>query len=151
MKLFLLNIGEILIDEIDVPIALSCTWSLNGWGYIQGKSNKYRDKYLHKIIAERMGLNVSKLTDHKDLNKFNNQRFNLREATKSQNLRNRNAQSNNKSGFKGVSWCKVKRKWRATIYAGGKHINLGYFDDPEEAHEVYCKAAIKYFGEFARW
>ena len=29
MKLFLLNIGEILIDEIDVPIALSGTWKLN--------------------------------------------------------------------------------------------------------------------------
>jgi hypothetical protein len=36
------------------------------------------------------------------------------------------------------------------IKVNKKHIHLGYFVDPKAAHDAYIKAAIKYFGEFAR-
>jgi hypothetical protein len=32
----------------------------------------------------------------------------------------------------------------------GKRIFLGRFARPEEAHDVYIKAAERYFGQFAR-
>jgi len=152
MKWFILPAGIwILIDKIDIPIIQSSSWRLNGWRYIQATSGRYKGKFLHKIIAKRMGLDVLKFTDHKDRNLLNNQRLNLREATKSQNMRNRKIHSNNKSGYKGVSWNKLMQKWQATILVNAKVIHLGYFDNPKDAYIAYCQAADQYFGEFARY
>ena len=147
MKLFLLNIGEILIDEIDVSIALSGTWSLNGNNYVRGSSGKYRGRYLHDIIAERMGLDLSNHIDHEDGNTLNNQRLNLRTATYSQNAANSKIRITNKSGFKGV--CTMRDKYQAMITVDSKLKYLGTFDTPQEAHEAYKEAADKYFGEFS--
>ena len=49
--------------------------------------------------------------------------------------------SNNKSGFRGVSFHNQSGKWRATIYINRKQKHLGLFDSPEEAHAVYVAAA----------
>jgi len=43
------------------------------------------------------------------------------------------------SQFKGVSWCKKKRKWRATIHMNSKCIHIGYFSDETVAYEEYLK------------
>lgn len=40
-------------------------------------------------------------------------------------------------------------RWLAQINVNKKKIHLGYFSTPEEAHEVYKKAALEHFGEFA--
>lgn len=150
MKFFILGIGEILIDRIDIPIVQSCTWRLAGLGYIYGSSGKYDGQYLHRVIAEKAGLDMTNLIDHKDMNRLNNQRDNLRPATHSQNKANRNAQVNSKSGIKGVSYSSERNKWCAYIMVNGKTTNLGRFDTIEEASEVRRKAEIKHFGEFAR-
>ena len=60
-----------------------------------------------------MGLDMTNLIDHKDMNRLNNQRLNLRPATHSQNKANRNAQVNSKSGIKGVSYSSKRNKWCA--------------------------------------
>ena len=87
--------------------------------------------------------------DHRDEKKANNQRYNLRLATPSQNQCNIGRQSNNTSGFKGVSWHKKNRLWHARIKIGGKCKSLGYFRTPEAAHAAYCSAAAEIHGEFA--
>jgi hypothetical protein len=88
--------------------------------------------------------------DHKDGEKNNNKIGNLREATKSQNQFNRKAAKRNRTGFKGVSWCNTRNKWRATIVAHGVWKNLGVFERPEDAHAAYRDAALELHGEFAR-
>ena len=88
--------------------------------------------------------------DHVDTNPFHNAWTNLRSATQSQNLANRGANSTNTSGYKGVTWCKLYRKWVARITVNYKNLNLGYFDNPQEAHAAYCQAATRIFGAFAR-
>ena len=43
------------------------------------------------------------------------------------------AQANSKSGIRGVTWFKPKRKWRATVVHHGKQYGGGYFNDIEDA------------------
>ncbi len=88
--------------------------------------------------------------DHIDMNRTNNRIENLRLATTAQNRQNSRKQRNNKSGFKGVSWCTREKKWRAQIMTNGKFKSLGYYDTAQEAHVVYCNAAITHHGVFAR-
>jgi hypothetical protein len=88
--------------------------------------------------------------DHIDGDGLNNRLGNLRAATRTQNLANRRRHKNNTSGFKGVSFHKRERRFRAKIQVGGKTQNLGSFDTAESAHAAYCAAAEKTHGAFAR-
>jgi hypothetical protein len=105
--------------------------------------------YMHIIIAKRMNLNVDKTIDHVDRNRLNNKRDNIRLATATQNHANVNIQSNNTSGYKGVSFYSRYNKWEAYITVKQKKIRLGYFDDIIEAAQTYDRAAKHHFGEFA--
>jgi hypothetical protein len=63
----------------------------------------------------------------------------------------RKAQSNNLSGFRGVSeWGKNGRRWQARINVAGKRFKIGVYDSPEEAAAAYADTARRLFGEFAR-
>lgn len=52
----------------------------------------------------------------------------------------------NTSGFVGVSWCKVTKKWRTFISVKGKLCLLGYFRKKEDAVFVRALAFDKYYG-----
>ena len=87
--------------------------------------------------------------DHKDTDRRNNRRGNLRICTVAQNVRNSGLRRDNTSGLKGVSWVNKYQKWIARIANQGQKIHLGYFDDPDKAYAAYCKAALELHGEFA--
>jgi hypothetical protein len=87
--------------------------------------------------------------DHINQCKTDNRIANLREATRSQNQRNRGAARNNALGIKGVHWVKERDKYCAQIQVEGKNRNLGHYETAEEAYAVYCRAAEKLHGEFA--
>lgn len=115
---------------------------------------KQKTLLMHRVIMERVlgrQIESSELIDHVDLNPLNNTRKNLRLADFSQNGRNITAHHRNKAGLKGVHFVKHANRYRSQITIHHKRIHLGYFDTPEEAHEAYKQAAIKYHGEFARW
>lgn len=60
----------------------------------------------------------------------------LRLATNKQNLENRGAQANSKSGVRGVNWHKAAGKWRAVVKHNMVHHYIGLFasiDDAEAA------------------
>ena len=88
-------------------------------------------------------------TDHRDGCGLNNQRHNLRTATRTQNNQNRKS-LNGSSRFTGV--CKNNRdgKWKAYICVNKKRNHLGYFSSECDAAQAYNFAAIDAFGEFAR-
>jgi HNH endonuclease/AP2 domain len=86
--------------------------------------------------------------DHIDGIRDNNAINNLREASNLENSRNSKRYVTNKSGFKGVSFCKEKNKWVAHINTKGKTKHLGYFRTPELASILYEKTAKELFGEF---
>jgi hypothetical protein len=79
--------------------------------------------------------------DHVNKVKDDNRIVNLRLATKQENKQNHSApQSNNKSGYLGVSWNKRAKKWKAQIQMNGKVKYLGLFKYSKEAYEAYLKA-----------
>jgi len=61
----------------------------------------------------------------------------LRLVTNKQNLEHRvGAQTNSKSGIRGVNWHKGAGKWRASVKHNMKHYYLGLFIDIREAERV---------------
>jgi hypothetical protein len=88
--------------------------------------------------------------DHKDGDGLNNQRYNLRVTTHTQNMKNQRLRSNNTSGYKGVTWHKGAGKWYAQIQVDGKRTYLGLFTILEDAARAYDTAALEHYGEFAR-
>lgn len=88
--------------------------------------------------------------DHINMKRDDNRFSNLRLATNAENSRNREVQSNNTSGFKGVSFNKNTGKFVAYIEKDKKRKNLGYFADAISAHEARARVEVSMFGEFAR-
>lgn len=93
----------------------------------------------------------SVIIDHINGNRSDNRITNLREATHKQNCQNASRYSSNKFGFKGVSLRRETGKFRSCIRIDKRTKHLGEFNTPEEAYDAYCKAAVKYFGDFSRF
>jgi len=147
MKKIKLTTGEYtLISNKDFKKTIKYNYYLKN-GYAQTTSFRNRI-YLHRLIMDfpKKGLEI----DHKDGNRLNNQRSNLRICTRKQNQGNRVSGKNSSSKFKGVSWEKKKLKWRASMTCNKKTIYLGSFKVEEDAALAYNKMAKKYFGKFAR-
>ena len=163
MKLIPLTQGYVaLVDDADFEAVNQFKWC----AYIL----RHKDDSLKNVYAERkfhvskgkrktqsmhrfiLGLtNPDIHVDHApDPSGLNNQRHNLRTATRNQNNRNQRLRTNNTSGFKGVNWNKRKQKWRAMIEVQGVQHFLGDFATPKSAAEAYDIAALKLHGEFAK-
>ena len=82
--------------------------------------------------------------DHINRNKSDNRASNLRPATYEQNAQNRQKNSKNTSGFKGVTWHKRDERWQAAITIKGKVVHLGYYKELEDASKAYIEASKKY-------
>lgn len=107
---------------------------------IKGKKVK-----LHKIILDKKG----RIVDHKNRNRLDNRRENLRYCTGLQNRYNCKVYKNSKSGFKGIYFDKDRNKpWRAAINFNYKNIHIGRFKTKEEAVAVRQAKAKELFGEF---
>ena len=79
--------------------------------------------------------------DHIDRNRGNNRLANLRAVTRAENLQNQcKAGASSKSGIRGVSWDKGKRKWKAEISIGNRNKFIGRFDDINAAAAAYLSA-----------
>jgi hypothetical protein len=88
--------------------------------------------------------------DHKNRNTLDNQRSNIRIATRAQNRANTGPNQNSKTGYKGVRYVRAatKRPFIAFI-RNGNYRHIGSFADPAEAARAYDAEARKLWGEFA--
>lgn len=140
------------VDDEDYGNISKYKWFSGKDGYAIRQVN-YPGEPSQTVIMHRAILGLERgnpvNVDHIDGNRINNCRSNLRKCTRAENSKNRRAQINNKSGFKGVSWNSSSLRWRAQIGHNGKKIYLGQFEDPEEAYAAYCRAALELHGEFA--
>ena len=133
---------------------------LNQWKWYYNTGYAMRAEYLldfknkrhqRKILMHREILGTPKgiKTDHWDLNRLNNTRKNLRQCTDTQNQGNTNTQKHS-SQYKGVSWDKQHKKWRAYIRKNYLMQHLGLFQSEVDAALAYNETAKQYVGEFAR-
>lgn len=127
--------------------------SKHKWAALKRRNNRFyavskiggKSVSMHRII---LGLTDSNIfADHKDNDGLNNQRHNLRPATKEQNQYNRGVNANNPTKRKGVN--RHRAKFQVRIRHLGEKIYLGLFEDADEAARAYDAAARKYHGEFA--
>lgn len=86
--------------------------------------------------------------DHVNMSRRDNRWENLREATRSDNGRNKRKKSG--LGLKGASWDASRCKWIAQAGINGKSVFLGRYDREDDAHAAYVKFAERHFGAFAR-
>lgn len=135
-----------LVDDEDYNTISKFKWCAHRPRNVTYASARIGHKmvYLHRFLMPWIPR-----IDHYDGNGLNNQRSNLRSATRSENGCNRGRNKNNISGFKGVSWFKKTNQWRARIGLDGRDRLLGYFDDPTAAAKTYDKAARRLHGKFA--
>jgi hypothetical protein len=89
------------------------------------------------------------IVDHRDGDGLNNQRANLRHATRHQNMQNMKAVIGS-SKYKGVHRPSGRNKWVARIRVNSRVQTLGRFETEAEAALAYNAAALEHFGEFAR-
>jgi hypothetical protein len=124
--------------------------TITKWGYVSIHIDK-KKYFAHRLAWLYTYGTMPDIIDHIDLNGKNNRIENLRAASKTQNEANRKRSANNTSGYKGVYPRGNSGKWFSRIHVSNKMISLGTYDTPELAHKAYTEAAIKYFGDFARW
>jgi hypothetical protein len=145
------GLKEIIIDTEDIHLVKNYTWRLkyckniNNFYVVSNVyiNNKLTTIHLHRLVTSCLD---NMVVDHKDHDTFNNCKDNLRVCTNKQNQENRiKANSNSKSGVKGVCWCKKSNRWRATINHFNKQIYLGIFSDIKEAEKAVIDANNKYF------
>lgn len=141
-----------IVDEEDYPEISKFTWHARKDGHFYypatwvgpRKTRKY--VMMHQMI---MGVIPGKKIDHIDRKPLNNSRSNLRHVDHRTNCLNTAMWASNTSGYRGVSWHQVRRKWRACIGVHGKMIDIGHFSSAEDAARAYDQAAREFFGEDA--
>lgn len=136
-----------LVDDEDFERVKDYSWSLLRGGYVRSNIGS-RTIYLHRVI---MLVREDEMVDHKNHNKLDNRKQNLRICTQSQNLANKRVKNltKNTSGYKGVNWHFASKKWMARVQQNKKQIYLGLFNDIKKAALAYNKKAMELYGEFA--
>lgn len=135
--------GWALVDLEDLPSVQRTAWAVDPRGYVVGRVKGHGRTTLHRYLMPD-----AKVVDHRNGNRLDNRRGNLRQCAQAENSRNTRLGSNNTSGAKGVTPVPGGR-WRARIWVDRKEIHVGTFDTREEAAHAYDKAALELHGEFA--
>lgn len=144
-----------VVNDIDYTFLHQWKWYFHAGYAVRNSSKsdgfiKRQTIFMHRVVLSRkLGHSDFQETDHKNQNKLDNRRNNLRPATCSQNHGNSSIQQQGSSKFKGVSWHKNHKKWQARIQFEGQLKYLGLFIDEIEAAKAYNKAALEQFVEFA--
>jgi len=151
------NKGEkFTIDTEDYEKVKDYCWRIDKNGYVEAYRRNSGVNSIVKIHRIIMGVdgNANLLIDHKDWDKTNNCKSNLRICTKSENNINIRRKSNNTSGYTGVHFDKRTKKYKAAISKNNKKYCLGTFSTIEEAvkarHEAELTMHKEWSGEINR-
>lgn len=108
-----------------------------------------RKYYIHRLVYWLNTGEWPEEIDHLDGDKANNHISNLRPATRKQNSQNKNKQSNNTSGYVGVTF--LTGKYRAQIKIDGKYYASYGYETAEAAAVARDILTKLFYGEFANF
>lgn len=129
------------VDNEDFERLKDINWQLTSKGYA---TNKVFGRMHRYIMNPPNQLDV----DHKNGDRLDNRRGNLRLATPYQNRCNSQPRIGS-SRYKGVSRYNKTSKWLGRIVFNRIIIRLGLFDDEMECAKAYDKKALELWGDFA--
>lgn len=127
------------IDEVDLDLIDGRNINLLDTGYA-----RIGRKRLHVLIMERMlgrRVRCGFVIDHKNRNRLDDRRINLREVSAGANVSNQTRIPKNGRKCIGSRFIKSKNKWQAQIKINGKQIYLGLFKTEEAAEVCYLSRA----------
>lgn len=127
-------VAHAIVDDVDAHVA-AMRWNRSPAGYAQRKvrvDGRYRTVLMHRLI---LGLDRgdAREVDHRNRDRLDNRRENLRVGTAALNQQNREGIPNTSSRFRGVIWERQRKKWRAQVMLNGRTVTLGRFDHEEDA------------------
>lgn len=135
----------VLLDDADADYFDQYNWNVTDHNYVARRIGKRSTVYLHRLLnGEPEGL----LIDHKNRNRLDNRRENLRVCNRAQNNSNNETKRDNSSGYVGVRRNRTG-KWEAGFYDNNSYVYLGIFDDAAEAAKARDRAVLEHRGEFA--
>jgi hypothetical protein len=128
----------VLVDSADYEELRKYRWHLNSTGYAYRDAGEIKRGYKVGLHRHLLGLKPGDglEVDHKNRNRRDNRRQNLRLATGAQNAQNQSKSAGRSSRYRGVSWHKHAKQWEAYLMVRGTFYRLGYFKDEEEAAAV---------------
>jgi len=141
---------EAIIDAEDVPLVEGYNWHArihsNTVYARRGVTENGRQSMLnlHRAIMEaEPGTAVT----HLNGDGLDNRKCNLVGYVRTRKPFNKRIRSRNKSGYRGVSWDKIARKWKTTITVDGRTKHVGYFKAARDAHRAYLQARAYWHGK----
>jgi len=138
-----------IIDEDCVDVVKGRNWGLGNMGYPKSTfwntdTKRQTTVNIHKLIRANI-ITV----DHRNRNKRDNRKCNLREYEGSQNHYNSAKPKKGFNTYKGVTWDKKCKMWRSVSRLNKKAVFLGLFKCEKEGARAYNEFVIKNHGEFA--
>lgn len=141
----------IIVDDADYDWLNKYRFYLDkNTGYVHAYKTESQIRFVQ--LAHRLILNITDkkvIIDHKDRNKFNLQRSNLRICNYNLNLINKRKLKVGTSKFKGVYWSKEFQLWISSLSLGKRKCIRNYFTSEILAAKRYDQLARKYYKEFA--
>ena len=130
---------RVLIDIEDVEKLSSFNWYVKYLrknfyicAHLSGTKKTKKTILMHRLITNAL---ENQHVDHISHNTLDNRKQNLRACSHSENMQNKNKYKTNKSGVIGQAHIQVEKQ----------KINLGYFEDKNDAINARKIAEIKYF------
>lgn len=141
----LTNGNVAIVDPEDYERFCGYTYHLSVEGYVVRWIAGGRRALLHREIMKAPD---DMEIDHRDGNRSDNRKINLRICTSLENSWNVGLRSNNTSGYTGVYWVNADT-WTAEIMVRGERIRLGRFREKESAARVRRASELLYYGAYA--
>lgn len=127
-----------LVDRDSAESLCSVNWQAHWCRSVRGfyaRTSKIvgGKKTLYLMHRQVLSCSTGFTPDHLNRNTLDNRLSNLRRANKSEQAVNRRRQSNNTSGYKGVSFDSHTGRWRSYAYRNGSMLYFGLHDTAEMA------------------
>lgn len=119
-----------LVDDADYPLVAGQRWHLHSRdGYAVSKrtvAGRRVSELMHRVVVG-LALGDPWEVDHRDGNRLDCRRANLRVLTTAQNSQNRTVVTG-RSRFRNVSWHKASGRWQVKLTVNYRQVHGGLFE-----------------------